>query len=166
MSRYMPKANTSVMEQFFADGWFTRLWIFLFTLSAVILALTAFNPLSAALDSAWMIALAVFLAVVSGLLGYLLSLVIGSMFLPSVFRWRERLNGTPFVKGDRVEILRSGHRGVQTIVCEVWADRYEARLEMGQAAQADLSDVFPFTAFKRVTLDGRSDPLIVSSVRT
>ena len=95
----------------FAEDWLARVWI-----SGVVISVTAgllvrFLPLFKILGfSLHSVGLAVAL-VMGALVGYFGSLVLGSCFLPPIYRWREHVNGAPFHAGDLVEILSKPRRG-------------------------------------------------------
>src|SRR5688572_851606 len=80
---------------------------------------------------AWAVVWCAFLIVVSGLLGLLASLVASAVFLPPLYQVRGLLNGAPYAVGDHVRVLVGPHRGRVARVYEVWADRAQVRVELG-----------------------------------
>jgi hypothetical protein len=71
-------------------------------------------------------------------------------FWVPIYELRVRLHGAPFKTGDHVRIVRGEHRGKVVAVRDVWADRHELRVDLGEGNRADYSDVFSFLKVRRV----------------
>lgn len=56
---------------------------------------------------------------------------------------RARVNGAPFQRGDCVQILTGLHRGRVARVYEVWGERNQVRVELGEQEKSETKDVFP-----------------------
>lgn len=51
-------------------------------------------------------------------------------------------NGEPFEIGDNILILKGSHKGKQADVYELWQERGQIRVNLGDEAANDFSDVF------------------------
>ena len=54
----------------------------------------------------------------------------------------KRLNGGPFHEGDWVRILSGPHKNRLVRVYEVWSQRNQIRVDLGEHAKAQFRDVF------------------------
>jgi hypothetical protein len=61
-----------------------------------------------------------------------------------------RINGSPFHKGDTVQILIGEYKGQVVNVYEEWKDRKDVRVDLGEIAMKDVKDVFSFNEICRV----------------
>jgi hypothetical protein len=75
------------------------------------------------------------------LLGWFLG---GLVLWPIVASVASRLNGAPFDQGDRVRILVGQHRDQVVRVYEVWKERNQLRVDLGERETEDVQDVFSF----------------------
>jgi len=91
--------------------------------------------------------------------GYIMSIVVGALigvivsyfFLRTLWHIRARINGAPFYKGDIVLILTGKYRGQVVSIYEVWKDRNQVRVDIGEQAKIDAKDVFSFIEVCRET---------------
>lgn len=95
--------------------------------------------------SLWSVGQFVILVAMAACLGVMLAAFPGGMLLGFVLRWVECKNGAPFHKGDEVIILSKRFPGRVARVYEVWADRHEVRLELGEDERQKVTDVFSYT---------------------
>lgn len=87
------------------------------------------------------------LAIMSGAFtGVLISYFI-TRSLYYIITW---MNGSPFHKGDTVQILVGEHKGQIASVYEEWKDRKQVRVDLGEPARQDLKDVFSFNEICRI----------------
>ena len=56
-----------------------------------------------------------------------------------------KINGAPFHNGDMVHILVGKHRGKIARVYEIWEERKEVRVDIGEQAKKDVEDVYSYT---------------------
>ncbi|HKS23326.1 MAG TPA: hypothetical protein VJZ76_11040 [Thermoanaerobaculia bacterium] len=120
------------LHYFFAQDWPFTIWIAAFTIAFSAGAIRLFGPAVIGVAAVTLIGL---------LVGFLTSLVV----LPPLYRYRARINGAPFRKGDTVRILRGRHRGTVAEVYEVWHERGQFRVDLGEAARKEVKDVFTAT---------------------
>jgi hypothetical protein len=59
------------------------------------------------------------------------------------------INGVPFEQGDMVKILWGRHRGKVVRVYDIWNQRDEVRVELGEKEKEDYTDVFSFISVKK-----------------
>ena len=137
------------MQIFFAENWLEKIWFTAFVGVSVVLHGLMYFPAFAIDHSIVSYGLFVIVLILIGGIAYLVSLIVGCMILPPVFRWRENVNGSPFHIGDQVEILKGSRRGEVVEVYDVWSPRFEARLSLGDKASEDFTDVYSFTAFRK-----------------
>lgn len=94
--------------------------------------------------SPWGITRFALLMMVAGCLGLVLGAFFGSMLLTVVYKWVAHRNGAPFRPGDTVVILSRRYPGHVTRIYEVWAERGQVRVVLGEAERRDVTDVFSF----------------------
>ena len=139
----------SAMQLFFAEDWPARIWITAW-ISAATIGLVKTVPFNAeAFRSLSFVATFVFLFLVVALIAYLVSIILGCIVLPPIFRWRERLNGAPYKVGETVEILCRPHRGTLGEITTVGDDRYGLWVKFEGSAQKSTHN-FPYTAICRI----------------
>jgi hypothetical protein len=112
---------------------------------AVIWELQAMAPYLALLsfwDIAWLVVLLPFAACLGAALGVFPTYgILGGLVLD----WVARRNGAPFREGDEVVILSKRFPGRVTRVYEVWNERRQVRVELGEQEREAVTDVFEYT---------------------
>ncbi len=88
---------------------------------------------------------AVLLMNVSACLGAMLGVFPGGLLLGVLLRRIEARNGAPFHVGDEVVILSKRFPGRITRVYQVWSERHQVRVELGDADRENVTDVFAYT---------------------
>jgi hypothetical protein len=89
-------------------------------------------------------------SVVATIVALPLGSILGALFFgPFIFAIASKLNGSPFHEGDVVRILTGPHRDRVTRIYEMWRERNQARVDLGEAAQKDVTDVFGYTEICR-----------------
>lgn len=86
-------------------------------------------------------------AILGGAIG---GFVISYLILYSLFHLLAKINGAPFYKGDKVQILTGKFQGHIATVYEEWKDRKQVRVNLGKQAQEEVNDVFSFNEIIRV----------------
>ena len=70
--------------------------------------------------------------------------VVSHAVLRMFWRYRARVNGSPFSTGDHVRILVGPHAENVVTVYEVWEERGQVRVSLGEQAKRELKDVFGY----------------------
>ena len=86
--------------------------------------------------------LSLLLVGVGAALGFFLALFPGCFVLGPLMHWAAERNGAPYSVGDEVLILRGKHRGQVRRVYEVWRERGQVRVQLGESERAAVTDVF------------------------
>jgi hypothetical protein len=73
--------------------------------------------------------------------GALIGVIAAAFFIGPTQRHRGEING-PFRVGDRARILAKPHRDRVALVCEVWPEQQNARLEIGHETRRLGEDTF------------------------
>ena len=84
-------------------------------------------------------------------LGILVSLPFVPAVIGPLYHLRGRLNGAPYSVGDRVRILAGPYSGRVVRVYEVWSERNQVRVELGDQTKIELADVFSCIQVCRVS---------------
>jgi hypothetical protein len=84
----------------------------------------------------------VLLIAVGAALGFFLAVFPGCFLLGPLMLWAAQRNGAPFSIGDDVLILRGKHRGQVLRVYEVWRERGQVRVELGETDRVGFTDAF------------------------
>jgi len=144
------KFKPTLWQRFFADGWLFKLWGSSVTIGVVFVVFISLGLPWIALSNFLTLGLTIFLLLVVVLIGWLIALISGSLVLPPFYRWRERLNGAPFREGEVVVILEKPFCGRVTTVRKVWGERYQVRLDLGEEAERDFTDVYSFASLQKL----------------
>jgi len=132
----------TLFQRLFTDN---RPLIFLMAVGAAISVVwTGWILLPTVAISRWNLLWCIVLFPVAACLGAVLGAFPGGMFLGIVLQWVERRNGAPFREGDEVVMLSKRCSGRVTRIYEVWAERHQVRVELGEKARKDVTDVFSF----------------------
>ncbi len=71
--------------------------------------------------------------------------ILGALILwPMVFTIGSRFNGAPFNDGDMVHVLVGPYRDQVGRVYEMWPSRNQLRVDLGEQAEQDVTDVFVY----------------------
>jgi hypothetical protein len=126
------------LHYFFAQDWPLTIWLAAFTVAFAAGAIRLVGP-------PWGCASCFVVVAVTTVIGLLVGLLSSMIVLPPLYRHRARVNGAPFRKGDAVRILCGRHRGTVAEVYEVWLERGQIRVDLGDAARKEVKDVFYLT---------------------
>ena len=88
--------------------------------------------------------------------GAILGTFAGIAIFATLASLREWLNGAPFHRGDRVQILAGKHKGKVVRVYDEWPERKQVRVDLGDQAKRDVEDVFSEVELCR---ESRTEPL-------
>jgi hypothetical protein len=66
------------------------------------------------------------------------------------YRLALRRHGAPFQEGDVAQVLRGNHKGEVLRVYDVWTERDQVRLELGEEEKGEVTDVFSFLSVQKV----------------
>jgi uncharacterized protein (DUF58 family) len=137
------------MQAFFAGNgpvkiWFTilPLWIAWAELSRLDLSVELLKNFSTGAAAAGAV-------LAAWVLGFFTAFLLAWFFLGPVYRHRGRVNGAPYKAGDEVQVLVDPHRGRIAVVYEVWADRGQVRVDLGESEKRALKDIFTNTQVLR-----------------
>ncbi|MBN1788395.1 MAG: hypothetical protein JW806_08370 [Sedimentisphaerales bacterium] len=84
------------------------------------------------------------------LTGAVVGVSISYFSLHSFYLLRAKINGAPFYKDDTVYILIGEYQGQVAKVYEVWNDRKDVCVDLGEQAKNELKDIFSFNEICRV----------------
>lgn len=66
------------------------------------------------------------------------------------YKLAAKRHGAPFQPGDFVRILRGAHRNKEVRVYDVWPERYQIRVELGEKEKAEVTDVFSYLSIWKI----------------
>jgi len=139
------------VQYFCAQQWPTYAWLISFSLCGAGLAVYASDLASLILSqpavSFWLACL----VVLGAAIGWLCGGIAGAFILGPFYVAVGKLNGAPFQPGDQVQILAGPHRDHVFRVYEVWEVRNQVRVDLGEKAVANFSDVFSSNEICRVS---------------
>ena len=87
----------------------------------------------------WLIALAILLYILAGVLGFILGAFPCWMLIGSLV---SKIHGSPYHVGDTVCVLSSKYKGTVSTVYEVWESRGQVKVDLGSEAKELVEDVF------------------------
>ena len=88
----------------------------------------------------------------------LIGLILGTIFIWGVFlaRVAARIQGWPFKAGDEVVILTGKHKNTQAKIYEIWGERGQVRVDLGDNLKQAVKDVFCAVEVCRITPQNKS----------
>jgi|HubBroStandDraft_1064217.scaffolds.fasta_scaffold143352_3 hypothetical protein len=104
--------------------------------------------------SYWRVVEFVGLLLLATITGAALSLFPGALLISPLIFLIEHRNGAPFREGDEVIILSKRFRSRITRIYEVWSERHQVRVELGEAERKNVTDVFSYRDVCRTTRRG------------
>ncbi|MFQ5962438.1 MAG: hypothetical protein ACE5MG_13695 [Candidatus Methylomirabilales bacterium] len=137
----------SRMQYFLARDWPVNVLLGMLTIlipAAAIVSLGSPEP-SLFTQGSYLIWFVLIVFVLMALLaGFLCALIIAWPIVGIISGLQAELNGAPFHVGDRVRILVGPHRDRVVEVYEVWDERRQVRVELGEVERNQVEDVFSF----------------------
>ncbi len=132
------------MQWFVAHNWPVRLWLGIAPLAAPVAVCWYTRPLPWVLGH-WLNTLAFAgLLVVAWVAGWFFAILGGWLILGPVYYAQGLWNGAPYREGEYVRLLVGSHRGCVKRVYEVWDERHQVRVELGEGERARYADVFSY----------------------
>src|ERR1041384_2223589 len=133
----------SPMQYIFSKDWPVKAYFSVLVIISIVLSIFAlgrgsFHPISVLSD--WQFLLLILLCSISVFFALLRTT---SFVLNPIYNWGAKLNGAPFHIGDRVCILVGPYRGHVVRVYSI--ESKQLRVELGEQAKKDGTDVFSFT---------------------
>ena len=104
------------------------------------------------------------IAVAAGAVGWIVGTIFLWGFILSYIA--ARLQGWPFVEGDRVCILSGKHKNTVTTVYKVWAERGQVRVKLGPELAKNVEDVYCAVAVCRARYAGQVDSDVGDATHT
>jgi hypothetical protein len=140
--------TASRWQYFFASGWPLVIWFGSFAFAFVTVVARLFGwPTQ--FDSVGMLLSWIAGIVAAALSGLLVATVLSWVVVRPLYRYRARLNGAPFQVGDHVEVLAGRDRGSVAAIYELWPERRQVRVDLGEVSRASVQDVFAETSVRR-----------------
>lgn len=132
------------MQQFIADNWPARLWMGVVPLAVPALVCWFVAPLNWLLDHWLNVALFAGLLLLAWAVGWFAAIIPGWLVLGPLYHDQGLCNGAPYRVGEDVRVLARRRSGQVAQVSEVWAERCQVRLDLGQVARQRVEDVFSY----------------------
>ncbi len=129
-------------QYFLAQPWLPRAWRVAVALACIVIAVRGTGMTPAALTEGLPLLLLLGIVALAALLGHFLALLLGWFVFGPLYYARGLKNGASFRAGDRVRVLTGAHRDRVVRVYEVWESRDQVRVELGEQARRDATDVF------------------------
>lgn len=85
--------------------------------------------------------------ILNGLLGCMIGAVVIWRLVGWLFYW---IQGYPFQNGDKVYILVGQHAGTTSRIYEIWPQRSQVRVDLGEKMKANVEDVFCYTSLFKI----------------
>jgi hypothetical protein len=132
------------VQRFFADNWPLRLWMGIvpFAVPATVCWYVAPLPW---LLSHWLnpVVFAGVLLLAWGV-GCVAAIIPGLLLLGPLYYIQGLRNGAPYRVGDHVRVLACRHRGRVVRVYDLWKERNQVRVELGDEERERVTDVFSY----------------------
>jgi len=144
LKNHEPLVRAKWIHFFYAEDWPVKLWFILVVSLTVFITFSTSNLIDTAFNN-WQSVLrlgAIFF--LAAIVGILIAFLLSWLLITPFYSNRIKENGGPFQVGDVVEILVKPHRGRIVSVYSL-AQGYSVRLDLGQKAKADFSDIFAGT---------------------
>jgi hypothetical protein len=140
------------LRRIIADGWIHKtVWFILPNILALIVIGLHFKSFLMATEYSswsWLLGIAILVLLPSTLMAISIG-IIGPFLISFVYFGIGRLNGGPFVVGDRVRVLSSKYKGLETVVYSQWQGN-SVRIMLGEDEKETISDVFSEIELQRI----------------
>jgi hypothetical protein len=130
------------VQWFIADNWPARLWMGVVTVPALVC--WSAHPLPWVLSHWLNAALFAGLLVLAWAVGWFAALIPAWFLLGPLYYGQGLDNGAPYQVGDYIRVLSRRYRGRVVRVYELWAERQQVRVELGEAARERVEDMFSY----------------------
>lgn len=131
------------IHYFFAQNWPLKIWR-----SVCILAAMTIAACDLFITGFWLniytFLFSIGLILLAGLVGFCVSLIFSFIITP-IYYLGAKLNGAPFHENDEVQILVGPHKSEVAKIYEIWPDRRQVRLDLGENEKKTVNDVFAYT---------------------
>ena len=132
------------MQRFIADNWPARLWMGVVPFAVPAAVCWFVDPLPWLLNHWLNAVLFAGLLVLAWGVGWFAVIIPGWLLLGPLYYSQGLRNGAPYRVGDYVRVVARRQRGQVARVYEVWAERNQVRLELGEVARERVEDVFSY----------------------
>jgi len=85
-----------------------------------------------------------FVVTVAAALGWMFGFLALAFIGPAIYHFVLWINCRPYQAGDCVQVLAGPHRGRVARIYEIWEERGQYRVELGEQAARDIEDVVSF----------------------
>jgi hypothetical protein len=132
------------VQRFIAEDWPIRLWMGIVPVAVPAAVCWYLAPLP------WLVSHWLNLVVFTGVLllawgvGWFAAIIPGWLLLGPLYYTQEWRNGAPYRVGDYVRVLVRRHRGRVVRVYDLWAERHQVRVELGDEERERVTDVFSY----------------------
>jgi hypothetical protein len=79
----------------------------------------------------------------------LLAFITSPLWLP-LYKLLIRMHGAPFQCGDYVRILRGSHKNRVVRIYEIWLERDQVRVDLGENEEKNFTDLFSFLSIRKI----------------
>jgi len=140
----------TLTQRFYASRWPCLIWFGGLAFLAAVLSVWGAGFELGFLRNWKMIGWYSLLSIITGALGYFLAIFPGMFFIGPLLHGRGLINGAPFEKGDRVQIIGGRFDQTQSEVCSGWQGD-SVRVSLGDEAAERFQDVFSPTQLLRIS---------------
>lgn len=136
------------IQYFFAKDWPLKIWrIICILVGMAILAYRLF--VTGAWLNTYTLIFSAGLILLAGIVGFFVSLIFSFILLP-IYSLGARLNGAPFRENDEVQIIVGPHQGKSAKIYEIWSERKQVRVYLGEEEKETVNDVFSYTKIFKI----------------
>jgi hypothetical protein len=133
----------TIIRLFFAHNWPLKIWFVVFISAAM--AIAGHDLFNAGVwKNIYTGIFSVCLILLAGVVGFFVSCIFAFFLIP-LYSLAAKLNGAPFHENDEVQILIGPHKGKIKKIYEIWSERKQVRVNLGEEEKNAVSDVFHFT---------------------
>jgi hypothetical protein len=100
--------------------------------------------------------------VLAWLVGRFVAILVGWFILGPLYFGQALRNGAPFRVGESVRLLAGSHTGRVVRIYDVWAERSQVRVELGELARNRVEDVFSHVEVCREATPSNNAPHLTS----
>ena len=129
-------------QRFYAANWPGRIWLSAGVLVGMVGLAVLYGPAAGPLSQPSNVAWLLYYLALAGLLGLFTAGFFGIFVLGPLYYGQSIENGAPYQPGDHVRILTGPHRDQVVEVYEVWEERGQIRVRLGDREARDCTDVF------------------------
>lgn len=137
----MAALTPTLRQRLIASDWLPRLWMLVFALVITVWTIRSIGPVQHAFGNAWSALLFVAVLLLSGMLGFVVSVPAAWLLMGPTLMDQGHRNGGPFKPGDLVQVISGAYRNRVARVYSTWQCE-TVRVDLGEEVKRQFKDIY------------------------